>query len=304
MDLDTLYGKALEVSKDIHEFENALNELKNQLEFEYRMRNRRAVVELKDIDRVVFFGDIHGDIETLYAITKKIDLTGLLKNGWRAVFLGDYIDRGSNQIETLAFIAMLKSVYPSKVITLRGNHEPYGSLIPYPHDFPYHLINRFGRSYGQELYDLSRDLFNLMPLVLYVPGKVLAVHGGPPISRVLRYNTAVEILSVESDDEAIEEILWSDPIEDYDIEFAPNYRGAGKLWGIPITIATISKLSVKLIVRGHEPVNGYELRHKGRVLTLFTMKGYYGNAQAACFKVDLSKLENIDEAARNSIVTV
>lgn len=261
------------------------------LAFEYNLRGKRAVVILKNVSKLIFFGDIHGDLDTLYVLCKKIDLIDLLKNNWYAVFLGDYVDRGYRQLEALSFIALLKSFSPSRVIMLRGNHEPYKHLIPYPHDYPEHLEYRFGYSNGLEAYELSRELFDYMPIMLYIPGKILAVHGGPPILRIQRFNSVKEILSIEEDQEAIEDILWSDPIED-NISFITSYRGAGKLWGIPITKLTLQKLGIRLIIRGHEPVNGYQLNHNGSIVTLFSMKGYYGNSFASCLKLSL---EEIDE---------
>lgn len=302
MNLDTIYEKALSVTQNHYEFQRILGELKNVLEFEHRLRNGKAVV-VESIAKAVFFGDVHGDIETLYILCKKVDLYKLLKNNWFAVFLGDYIDRGYNQIETLAFIAMLKTENPSNVITLRGNHEPYKHLIPYPHDYPEHLKNTFGEAYGTELYELSREIFDLMPLALYVPGKLFAVHGGPPINRIKKFHTVDDILSIEGDDEAVEDILWSDPIET-DIEYVYSYRGAGKLWGTPITTLTLKKLDIELIVRGHEPVEGYRFSHNGRIITIFTMKGYYGNISASCLKLHLDKVSHGIRAVEEGIVSV
>lgn len=301
MDLDILYNKAIEVANDYNEFLKILVEFKNILEFDYRLRNRRTVVVSKAVKKAIFFGDIHGDLETTYILCKKIDIISLLKNEWYAVFLGDYVDRGGQQLEALAFIAMLKTAFPSKVITIRGNHEPYKHLVPYPHDYPEQLIVRFGKPYGLELYELSRELFDFMPLALLVPGKLLAVHGGPPISRIVKYADAEEILAIENDSEALEDILWSDPIEDSSIGYIPSYRGAGKLWGPSITLEALKKLNIKLIIRGHEPVNGYRFNHNKRVLTLFSMKGYYNNLLASCLRLNV---EDINDISGENFVSV
>jgi protein phosphatase len=300
MNIDMLYRKALEIGFNADEFRNVLKEFKNRLEFDHVLRNKRIIIIAKNINKAVFFGDIHGDIETLYALLKKINIEDLINNQWYIVFLGDYIDRGYQQIETIAFIAMLKNAYPSNIITLRGNHEPYKNLEPYPHDYPNHLVYKFGRDEGLDLYELSRETFDLMPLALYIPSKILAVHGGPPIIRIIKYNNIDDILTLEEDPEAIEDILWSDPIEDESIEYSLSYRGAGKLWGLPITLKTLEKLNIKLIIRGHEPVEGYKLSHKGKVITLFSMKGYYGNTIASCLKLSLDELDNVE----NNIVHV
>ena len=188
------------------------------------------------------------------------------------------------------------------MFTLRGNHEPPPWLPPYPHDYPYHLAVRFGHDEAERLYELSQQVFEHMPLLLYIPGHLLAMHGGPPISRLLRYQAPNDILAINNDREAIEEILWSDPIEE-EIEWSYSYRGAGKLWGSTVTKQALSKLKIRAIIRGHEPcMMGYKLNHGNRVLTLFTMRGYYGNVNAAVAVIDLEHDSWHEELEKHVII--
>jgi serine/threonine-protein phosphatase 6 catalytic subunit len=68
---------------------------------------------------VTIVGDLHGQF---------FDLINLLKvGGWPPgtsyIFLGDFVDRGHNSVETLSLLLCLKLKYPGHVTLLRGNHE-------------------------------------------------------------------------------------------------------------------------------------------------------------------------------------
>jgi len=69
---------------------------------------------------VTIVGDLHGQF---------FDLLNLLQNvsgsppETNYVFLGDFVDRGHNSVETFSLLLCLKLKYPANVTLLRGNHE-------------------------------------------------------------------------------------------------------------------------------------------------------------------------------------
>ncbi|MEM4717380.1 MAG: metallophosphoesterase family protein [Desulfurococcaceae archaeon] len=231
------------------------------------------VIELHYNGNFIFIGDIHGDYYTLLDVMNRI--WGLLENSI-FIFLGDYIDRGYMQVETLAFLLKLKNTYQDRVILLRGNHEPPRWLIPHPHDYPLELRSRFSTS-GESLYELSINLFDNLPLVAYKKNHFIALHGGPPL-RVLRANSFHEAFTAGASEDCrdiVEDVLWSDPV-DTDIEYSTSPRGAGVLYGPSITNKALEFIEGRFIVRGHEAVNGVRVSHNGRVITIFTSPIVYG----------------------------
>lgn len=240
--------------------------------------------------RFLVLGDIHGDFDTLVKILSKVDVIRFLDNrrGF-LVFLGDYIDRGQNQIEVISLILLLKKYYMDRVIVLRGNHEPPRELPPYPHDFPYVLQVHYGNE-AWSIYNKFMELFDELPYVAIAERNILFLHGGPPVSTLkdnIDYKEYLDLNSYPPRLSVLEEVLWNDPVE-Y-IDYAENSpRGAGKVFGPKVTGKVLEIVNVKAIIRGHEPaLEGYKLNHHGRVVTLFSRLGSpYFNIKAAYMLVD------------------
>jgi serine/threonine protein phosphatase 1 len=65
-------------------------------------------------------GDIHGDLAALEIL---FDRLPELEADDTVVFLGDYVDRGPNSADVVAWVRQLARTSPAKIVTLRGNHE-------------------------------------------------------------------------------------------------------------------------------------------------------------------------------------
>jgi len=81
------------------------------------MENIIPVVNNSSYERVICLGDIHCCFNKLMSLWKKLEVT----DNDLVIFLGDYIDRGTQAAETLKWI--LEQSKKENFIFLRGNHE-------------------------------------------------------------------------------------------------------------------------------------------------------------------------------------
>lgn len=289
-DIETLARRAVECSREASKYEIVIKKALTAVKTP--PSNSRflspGIVEYTGKPHAVFIGDLHGDFVSLVTVLNST-WSWIRSNDGVLVFLGDYIDRGDRQLETLMMVLLLKVEYPDNVVLLRGNHEPPEWLIPHPHDYPFQLKLAF-RERADELYRLSMMLFNSLPLIFLAKNKLIALHGGPP-RRVLRhmdFNQVFEVGKETPTEDLLEDVLWSDPIEQ-DIDYLPSPRGAGILFGKKITKRTLNIAQVEFIIRGHEPVNGVKSAHEGRVITVFTSPLVYGLRCAGVLKLELDE---------------
>jgi len=238
------------------------------------------IVELQIPEKLVIIGDVHGDLRALNTILRKIKIDKfVLNHNNKIIFLGDYVDRGLGSVEILHTICSLKIRYPNSVVLMRGNHE---APIEFPissHDLPKRMAERFGRRIGAEIYQTKiMKLFQLLYLITIVEGELFLVHGGVPtdLSDVAKKFNDISANGKGLIGEIMEEILWNDPRTlPEGKEWENSRRGLGKHFSLDVTKKWLSVSNTKVIVRGHEPCNGFKLDHDGRVLTLFSCNQAY-----------------------------
>ena len=288
----SIYGPESRVGRRV---EAALNSASEALEFledahaalKDIYRSRRNVLDLEPAGkRLIIVGDLHGDYNGLRRALAVARKEGFPRDA-SLVFLGDYVDRGPEQLRVFYTVLALQMEYPEKVVLLRGNHEPPEVLPVQPHDYPAVLMERYPEAY-KELYNASRRVWEALLLSAYWPSLgLLALHGGLPTETYKRASSLLEYLGGETRgwNRVYTEILWNDPTEHVGFRF-PSMRGVGYEFGPRVTSWVRERFGVSLVVRGHQSVRtGYMLSHGDRVLTVFSRTGppYYNDK--ACIYV-------------------
>ncbi|KAK0406915.1 hypothetical protein QR680_018887 [Steinernema hermaphroditum] len=225
-------------------------------------------------------GDIHGQYGDLLRL---FDRCGF-PPGVNYLFLGDYVDRGRQNLETICLLLAYKIKYPDNFFLLRGNHEC--ATINRVYGF-YEECNR--RYQSVQLWQTFQDVFDAMPFTALVSAKILCMHGGlsPHIRSIdqLRHITR----SIEPPNPSLQmDLLWSDP-DPYNKGWLPNTRGVSYTYGTEVVQEYVTKLNIDLIARAHQVVqDGYEFFAGRKLITIFSAPHYCGQFDnaAAVMSVD------------------
>jgi len=256
-----------------------------------------SLVELAIPDELVIVGDLHGDPSILQRILADVDSERFFCNPTnKIVFLGDYIDRGSDSLGVLFTLLALKNHYPDSVILMRGNHEAPNRFPFSSHTLPFDIQTRMPNENG--LYGKIISFFELLPLLTVVEERVVLVHGGLPI-QFDHLNPMAGISQARGSDEIIEQILWNDPKDRISNkkDWEKSRRPYGFHFGEKITSSWLNIFGASVLIRSHEPCNGFNILHHDKVLTLFSCKESYPKFEPAYIQISNERLRSIKNAS-------
>jgi serine/threonine-protein phosphatase PP1 catalytic subunit len=229
------------------------------------IKEQKMLVELEAPLRVC--GDIHGQYYDLLRIFEHCGYPG--DNNF--LFLGDYVDRGKQSLETICLLLAYKIKYPNKVYLLRGNHE---SSVT---NRIYGFYDECKRRYNVRLWRNFTELFNYLPVAALIDEKILCMHGG--LSPDLRNISSISEISRPTDipdSGLLCDLLWSDPDKDV-LEFDENDRGVSVVFGEKIVNEFNRRNDLDLIIRAHQVVDdGYEFFAQRQLITIFSAPNYCG----------------------------
>ncbi|KAF7143079.1 hypothetical protein RHSIM_Rhsim05G0137700 [Rhododendron simsii] len=212
-------------------------------------------------------GDIHGQYQDLLRLFEY----GGFPPEANYLFLGDYVDRGKQSLETICLLLAYKIRYPDKIFLLRGNHED--AKI----NRIYGFYDECKRRFNVRLWKIFTDCFNCLPVAALIEEKILCMHGGlSPELQNLDQIKEIERPADIPDSGLLCDLLWSDP--DPRVEgWADSDRGVSCTFGADKVAEFLDKNDLDLICRGHQVVeDGYEFFAKRRLVTIFSAPNYGG----------------------------
>ena len=215
---------------------------------------------------VIICGDIHGQIYDLYQL---FNTGGDIPNS-RYVFMGDFVDRGYNGVETFSLLLALKIKYPSYITLTRGNHESRQI------SFSYGFYEEVNRKYGNvNVWNYFTDLFDYLPIAALIEGKIFCVHGGlsphiETVDQIRLINRRMEI----PHEGAYCDLMWRDP-DDIETWIMSN-RGAGWYFGWKVVNEFCFLNGLELVCRAHQLVNeGFQYWFKNQnLVTVWSAPNY------------------------------
>ena len=190
----------------------------------------------------LFSGDIHGQYSDLLRL---FEYGGFPPNA-NYLFLGDYVDRGKQSLETICLLLAYKIKYPENFFLLRGNHE-CASI-----NRIYGFYDECKRRFNVRLWKAFTDCFNCLPVAALIDDKILCMHGGlsPDLTNLDQIRNLSRPTAVP-DTGLLCDLLWSDPGRDVK-GWGMNDRGVSYTFGPDKVTEFLTKHDLDLVCRAHQ----------------------------------------------------
>ncbi|KAL4788078.1 hypothetical protein BJX76DRAFT_345151 [Aspergillus varians] len=218
--------------------------------------------------RLTVCGDTHGQFFDLLEIFR---LNGFPTDTHAYLFNGDFVDRGSWSTEIALLLYAYKWLRPSGIFLNRGNHETDDMNKVYGFE------GECKAKYNETMFKVFSESFSALPLATLIGNKYFVLHGGlfsndkitlDDIRKLNRHNQRQP-----GQQGLMMEMLWTDP--QTEPGRGPSKRGVGLQFGPDVTKRFCENNGLEAIIRSHEVrMNGYEVEHDGRCITVFSAPKY------------------------------
>jgi serine/threonine-protein phosphatase PP1 catalytic subunit len=218
-----------------------------------------ALLELDAPVKIV--GDVHGQYTDLI---RMFEMCGFPPKS-NYLFLGDYVDRGKQSLETILLLLCYKLKYPENFFLLRGNHECANVTRVYG------FYDECKRRCNVKVWKTFIDTFNTLPIAAIVAAKIFCVHGGlsPALSHMDDIRNIARPTDVP-DYGLLNDLLWSDPA-DMEQDWEANERGVSYCFGKKVITDFLAANDFDLVCRAHMVVeDGYEFFTDRVLVTVFS----------------------------------
>jgi len=218
-----------------------------------------ALLELSAPVKIV--GDIHGQYTDLI---RMFEMCGFPPNS-NYLFLGDYVDRGKQSLETILLLLCYKLKFPENFFLLRGNHECANVTRVYG------FYDECKRRCNIKVWKAFVDTFNTLPIAAIVAQKIFCVHGGlsPSLSHMDDIRQIARPTDVP-DYGLLNDLLWSDPA-DMENDWESIERGVSYCFGKKVIMEFLQRHDFDLVCRAHMVVeDGYEFFTDRVLVTVFS----------------------------------
>ncbi|MCO5553081.1 hypothetical protein L7F22_006602 [Adiantum nelumboides] len=212
-------------------------------------------------------GDIHGQYSDLLRLFEYGGFPPLANY----LFLGDYVDRGKQSLETICLLLAYKIKHPENFFLLRGNHE-CASI-----NRIYGFYDECKRRFNVRLWKVFTDCFNCLPVAALIDEKILCMHGGlsPELNNLDQIRALPRPTDVP-DQGLLCDLLWADPERDIS-GWGENDRGVSFTFGADRVNEFLQKHDLDLVCRAHQVVeDGYEFFADRQLVTIFSAPNYCG----------------------------
>ncbi|KNC52391.1 serine/threonine protein phosphatase [Thecamonas trahens ATCC 50062] len=241
---------------------------------------------------VTVVGDVHGQF---YDLLEIFQIGGECPDT-RYLFLGDYVDRGHFNLETITLLTCLKLRWPDRITLLRGNHE--SRQITQVYGFYKEVVQKYGSA---DVWSYFCEVFDYLPLSAIIAGKIFCVHGGlsPAVLSVDQIKLIDRFREPPSEG-VFADLLWSDP-SDRD-GFNLSQRNAGHLFGKDTVERFLHVNGLSTVLRAHQLcMEGYQIHFDGLLATVWSAPNYCyrcGNVASICeIDASLNREFNVFSAA-------
>lgn len=186
------------------------------------------------------------------------------------LFLGDYVDRGHKQLETICLLFACKITFPQTFHLLRGNHECVDVCSQYG------FFEECVRVFNRNIFNMFIGCFDVMPVAATINNRMFCVHGGlsPELSSLDQIKNIMRPAKVAKSG-LLCDLLWSDPDVHTDMWNLNLNRGISFKFGAKVVADFLKKFQFECIVRAHEVVpHGYQFFAGLSLVTLFSSTNF------------------------------